>query len=173
MKKLLIVVDMQNDFIDGALKNPAAQRIVQPMCEFIDSWNGDICFTEDTHDEDYLDTPEGLKLPIPHCIKGTYGQEVNNDLIIRAMKNKNETFFVTKHTFGYDRWDTFHLDEKYDEIVMCGTCTDICVISNALILKALYPNIKITIMKDLCAGLTEENHKSAISVMESCQCEIK
>lgn len=171
MKKLLIVVDMQNDFIDGALKNPAAQKIVQPMCEFIDSWNGDICFTEDTHNTDYLGTPEGLKLPIPHCIKNTYGQEVNNDLIIRAMKTKEDVFFVEKHSFGYDRWDTFRFDEKYDEIVICGTCTDICVVSNALILKALYPNIKITIKKDLCAGLSA--HEEALKVMQMCQCDVE
>lgn len=171
MKKLLIVVDMQNDFISGALANPEAQKIVEPMTKFLNDWDGDICFTEDTHGKDYLSTPEGLKLPVPHCIEGTEGQEVNNDLIIAAMKNKNETFFVAKNTFGYDRWGDLRLNEKYSEIVMCGTCTDICVVSNALILKAVYPKMKITVLKDLCAGLSA--HNDALNVMKMCQCEVK
>ena len=171
MKKLLLVVDMQYDFLDGALANPSAQAIVPDMCEFIGKWNDDICFTEDTHDEYYLNTPEGEKLPIPHCIEGTKGQEVQNDIIIKAMGTDGEVFFVKKSTFGYDRWDTLRLNEKYEEIVICGTCTDICIVSNALILKALYPNIKITIKKDLCAGLSA--HEEALKVMQMCQCDVE
>lgn len=172
MKKLLVIVDMQNDFIDGALANEDAQKIVNPICDLLHTWDGDICFTEDTHDKDYYSTQEGKILPVPHCLKGTMGQEVNNDIIIAAMKNQNESFFIEKHAFGYNRWDTLHLDEKYDEIVIVGTVSSICVISNALILKSIYPEIKITVVKKLCADLDEESHNSSMIVMKNCHINI-
>lgn len=170
-KKILIVVDMQNDFIDGTLANEDAKKIVAPMCEFIRKWDGDICFTQDTHSEDYLNTSEGQKLPVIHCIRGTEGHEIHNDLIIASASTNKNFFFIEKPNFGYNRWDTYHFDEKYDEIVLCGTCTDICVVSNALILKSVYPETKITVLKDLCAGLSA--HKAALEVMIMCQCEVK
>ena len=173
MKKLLVIVDMQNDFIDGALANEDAQKIVNPICDLLHTWDGDICFTEDTHDKDYYSTQEGKYLPVPHCLKGTMGQEVNNDIIIAAMKNQNESFFIEKHAFGYNRWDTLHLDEKYDEIVVCGTCTDICVVSNVLAIKANYPETKVVVLSKLCAGLTKEKHEAALEVMRSCQCDVE
>lgn len=169
MSKLLIVVDMQNDFIDGSLANKDAEAIVNPMSEYIWAFDGDICFTYDTHKRDYLNTTEGKYLPIEHCIDGTNGWYVPGRLI-KASYGKN-TFNIEKPTFGYKDWDKEHLD-GYDEITMIGTCTDICVVSNALIIKSQYPNIPIKVVSNLCAGLTPERHEAALEVMRSCQIEV-
>ena len=172
MKKVLIVVDMQNDFIDGSLANPAAQVIVNPMIKQIKGFDGHIIFTQDTHFDDYANTQEGKKLPVEHCKFGTYGWEIQPD-IWRAV---NETDFtrvinIRKGTFGYTYWDDYL--SSYDEIYICGTCTDICVISNVLIIKALFPEKKIVVLKDLCAGLTPEKHEAALEVMRSCQVDVE
>lgn len=165
MSNKLIVIDMQNDFIDGSLANEAAARIVPEMAEFIKGFD-EVIFTRDTHHDNYLSTAEGRNLPIPHCIEGTKGWEVREELVNAA----HARAYVNKPTFGYIDWN---LDlHPGDEITLVGTCTDICVVSNALILKAKYPENRISVVGHLCAGLTEEKHKAALEVMRSCQVEV-
>lgn len=171
--KALIVIDMQNDFITGSLANPEAQKIVDPICELIKSGRFDkIYFTRDTHDWDYLNTPEGKKLPVEHCIKNTAGWCVADKLLKAAGDNCS---YIGKNTFGYNHWViTFpEWNEEGVELTLVGTCTDICVISNALIMKSAFPKAKITVIENLCAGTTPENHKAAIDVMKACQIEIE
>lgn len=177
MKKLLIVIDMQNDFIAGSLANPAAQEIVKPMAEFIEQWEGDIIFTQDTHYENYLETQEGKKLPIKHCIYDSKGWQIASDLLSKALAdNPDRVTAVTKPTFGSLEWKEFLTSEsgdcKYGEIYLCGTCTDICVVSNALILKTTFPEVPVSAIGNLCAGLTKEKHEAALEVMKSCQVEV-
>ena len=171
-KKILIIIDMQNDFITGSLANKDAEAIVEPICKYISKFKSDIYYTQDTHDYCYLKTHEGKYLPIEHCIVGTTGWCLH-DNISRALHGSGHG--VRKYTFGYDGWEHFldiHNTKEY-EIEICGTCTDICVISNALILKALYSNVKITVLKDLCAGTTKEHHEQALEIMRQCQIEVK
>ena len=176
MRKLLIVVDMQNDFIDSALANEEAQKIVTPIASLIREWEGDIIFTRDTHGGEYMETQEGRCLPIPHCSYLTDGWMINDRLVDTATENNKCYYaFVDKNTFGMLGWDDFLIDETtepYDEICMCGTCTDICVVSNALILKATFPETPIKVYGNLCAGVTKEKHEAALEVMRSCQCEV-
>lgn len=181
MKKVLIVVDMQNDFIDGSLANKDAQSIVEPIARLVESWGGDIIFTRDTHFDNYLDTLEGKYLPVPHCNLHTSGWDINP--IISNAANNNEKCnikYINKENFGVIRWDYFIYPNEahdlgkcnYDEIYMCGTCTDICVVSNALILKSIFTETPIKIYGNLCAGVTKEKHGAALEVMRSCQCEV-
>lgn len=171
MNKLLIIVDMQNDFIDGTLANPDAQKIIPNMVEFINGWDGSIGITLDTHEDNYLDTQEGKNLPIKHCVLNTLGHMLNAD-IAKAIGGR-VSYTVMKPSFGFNNWKDFGLNIHFDEIVLVGTCTDICVISNALILKAAYPELKISVIENLCAGLTKEKHEAAIEVMKSCQIEVR
>lgn len=165
--KILIVVDMQNDFVTGALANPVAKAIVPKIAKKIEKYKRKkdrIIFTRDTHNSDYLDTPEGEALPIPHCINGTWGWLVVDELSHPECKH------INKPTFGYRYWEYDIYDgNDLTEIELVGTCTDICVISNALILKAVCPNIKISVDSSCCAGLTPEKHAAALEVMKSCQ----
>jgi nicotinamidase-related amidase len=170
--KTLIVVDMQNDFIDGSLANPAAAAIVSDMAEYIKNFDGQIIFTRDTHYPNYMETQEGRNLPIMHCQYGSEGWEIQDDLF-EAVRGRNiEWSVVDKNSFG----DTYELEDEIDaysnEIYLCGTCTDICVISVALNLKARFPEIKMYCIADLCAGLTPEKHAAALEVMRSCQIEV-
>jgi nicotinamidase-related amidase len=166
MKKLLIVVDMQNDFVTGTLGSPQAERVLPSVRAKIEEYRQsghDVIFTRDTHGDDYLTTQEGRFLPVPHCIAGTEGHMLVGGL----MANKIEIF--DKPTFG-----SLELAEKaaaggYGEIELCGLCTDICVVSNALILKARLPETKISVDPACCAGTTEETHKAALQTMKSCQ----
>lgn len=163
--KTLIVIDMQNDFIDGALGTPDAVRIVPAVKSRIDEYikNGDeVIFTRDTHGSDYLNTPEGRKLPVPHCIKGTYGHEITNMLPTDGAK------IIDKPTFGYTGWNSM----QFSEIELAGLCTDICVVSNALILKALFPDCEITVDSSCCAGVTPQTHLAALETMKMCQINI-
>lgn len=165
MSKALFIIDMQNDFITGALRNEEAIKIVDKIREYADNFDGDIYATKDTHFADYLNTLEGKKLPVPHCIFGTDGWEIVyelNDLPFRKVFNKT--------TFGCPEVGT--IAGLYDEIEFCGVCTDICVISNVLIVKANNPDAKITILEDLCAGTTIENHKNALKSMECCHIDV-
>lgn len=175
MEKVLIVVDMQNDFIDGALANPAAQAIVDSVAREIEYFDGGVIFTRDTHHENYLSTQEGKKLPYIHCIKDTTGWCIPATLVEAAINHsideRGSVKVLEKETFGFANWDKYLSD--YDEIYICGTCTDICVISNALIIKAFFPGKKIVVLKDLCAGLTPEKHEAALEVMRSCQIDIE
>ena len=170
--KTLIVVDMQNDFITGSLANPATAAIVEPMAEYIKNFEGDIIFTRDTHYPDYMETQEGRNLPIMHCQYGTDGWDINDTLFEAVCLKRSEWTLVDKNSFGdiYDLKD--EISPYTDEIYLCGTCTDICVISVALNLKARFPEIKMYCIADLCAGLTPEKHAAALEVMRSCQIEV-
>ena len=169
MEKLLIIIDMQNDFIDGALANPAAQAIVPGIVDFVKTWQGDIGVTLDTHQEDYLDTQEGKNLPVPHCIVDTYGHMLNAQIAEAITYTDKASYVIMKPTFGFNDWEHYEIDKNFNEVVLVGTCTDICVISNALALKAAYPELKVTVIENLCAGLSPEKHTAAIEVMKSCQ----
>lgn len=163
--KTLIVIDMQNDFIDGSLGTKEAVEIVENVKNKIAEYNknGDeIIFTRDTHEENYLDTPEGKKLPVKHCIKGTEGWQIKDGLMVEGAK------IVDKPSFGYTLWG----EMDFDEIELVGLCTDICVVSNALILKALFPQAKISVDSSCCAGVTPETHRAALDTMRMCQIEI-
>lgn len=162
MKKTLIVVDMQNDFIDGSLGTKEAEAIVENVRQKIKSYQengGEIIFTRDTHTKDYLNTNEGKHLPVEHCIAGTDGWRIADGLEVPNAK------YVDKPSFGWMKWDTFALEE----VELVGLCTDICVVSNALIIKALYPEINVTVDASCCAGVTPETHKAALETMKMCQ----
>jgi nicotinamidase-related amidase len=169
-KKVLIVIDMQNDFVYGPLGTPEAQAIVPNVMEKIADYkrnNWPILYTRDTHYEDYLDTQEGKKLPVLHCIRDTEGWQ-----IIPEINPYENCFIFDKNTFGKYNWELeTWLDGKYAryDIEIIGVCLDICVISNALILKATFPENEITVDARCCAGSTPEKHKAALEVMKSCQ----
>lgn len=174
--KLLIVVDMQNDFITGALGSEDAQKIVNNVVDKVNSYNPErVVFTRDTHYGNYLMTQEGKKLPVPHCIKDTYGWEVIKELQeTKAYKlEREDTVPITldKDSFGYNSWCIFFASNriKASEIEIVGVCTDICVVSNALILKALLPELPITVDARCCAGITPESHEAALKVLKMCQ----
>lgn len=198
MKKILVVVDMQNDFIDGPLGTPEARAIVDNVCEKIreDDWDW-IIRTMDTHDDVYLNTQEGKKLPIGHCYTDTVGWCSNEDVrhaiqeACAAKRDKDgycHTTMLTKYTFGSvdlaqeflneipdgrEEGDTELVSESEIEVTFIGVCTDICVISNALLLKAHYPEMKIVVDAACCAGSSPEKHRMALEVMKSCQIEIE
>lgn len=165
MKKTLIVIDMQNDFIDGALGTKEAVAILDNVRARIDAYrkSGDeIIFTRDTHSEDYLTTSEGQKLPVEHCIKGTHGWEIAEGLC------KDCDTVIDKPSFGWTGWENF----EFDAIEIVGLCTDICVVSNALILKATFPDVPITVDASCCAGVTPATHTAALDTMRMCQIDI-
>ena len=168
----LIVIDMQNDFITGALANPEAEKLIDPICNLIKVWNGKIIATRDTHNCNYLSTAEGKKLPIEHCIQGTAGWCIE-DRIMRALLESPAGYVTDKYdTFAVDWYSSSAGTELQGDIYLVGTCTDICVISNALVLKTAYPKKNITVYENLCAGTTPKKHKAAIEVMKSCQIDI-
>ena len=165
MKKTLIVVDMQNDFIDGSLGTKEAEAIVENVrCKIAEyQANGDeIIFTRDTHQQNYLETNEGRHLPVEHCIVGTEGWKIADGLSVDG------AIYIVKPSFGYTNWKDYNLEE----VELVGLCTDICVVSNALIIKALYPEIKVSVDPSCCAGVTPETHEAAITTMRQCQVEI-
>lgn len=168
MKKVLIVIDMQNDFITGPLGTPEAQTIVPNVVEKVSSFSGDdIYFTQDTHLPDYLFTLEGKYLPVEHCIAKSAGWCIIPELSNISVPKE----YINKLTFGYADWeDEFNSDEV--EFELCGVCTDICVVSNALALRMFYPNSRIIVDASCCAGSTVEKHKAALEVMKSCQIEV-
>lgn len=166
MRKTLIVIDMQKDFIDGSLGTKEAVSIVDKVKEKIKQYkeNGEqIIYTRDTHPENYLETREGKYLPVVHCVKGSEGWLIPEELRVE------ECEVIDKPSFGYTGWEKYN----FEEIEIIGLCTDICVVSNALILKALYPEIKITVDASCCAGVTQESHKAALLTMKMCQIEIR
>lgn len=164
MKKVLIVIDMQNDFITGTLKNPEAEKTVPKIVNAVEKFDGLVLATRDTHGENYLDTPEGKALPVVHCVEGTWGWQLEQSIESAVLKKEHR--FLDKPVFGnVVGWEL----DGYDEIELSGTCTDICVVSNALILKTLYPDAKITVHAELCSGLTPTLHEQALAVMKSCQ----
>lgn len=166
MRKTLIVIDMQNDFIDGALGTKEAQAIVPNVKRKIEEYRArgdDVVFTKDTHYANYLDTKEGKHLPVEHCIDGTNGWLISDELW------RDDCPVVCKETFGYIFWNMYFQFEDVEEITLVGLCTDICVVSNALILKAMFPEIEITVDASCCAGVTPESHKAALMTMKMCQ----
>ena len=165
--KILIVVDMQKDFIDGSLGSKEAVAIVENVKNRIKDFDGKVFFTRDTHQPDYLNTFEGKNLPVEHCIENTPGWEICAELKELADK----ATVINKPTFGYTDWASL-IGEQPESIEICGLCTDICVISNALILRAIYPEVPMTADSSCCAGVTPEKHEAALNVMESCQIKV-
>ena len=176
MKKLLIVVDMQNDFVTGSLGSKEARAIVPAVKELIETFDGEVWFTRDTHLDNYLETQEGKKLPVVHCIKGSSGWEIIPEL--KEFADKAVKIF-NKNTFGSvelarEIEDIQHLaiTEKFDEIYLCGLCTGICVINNAMLIKAVTPETPIKIVANACACVTPESHETALNAMRTCQIEV-
>lgn len=164
--KTLIVVDMQNDFIDGSLGTKEALAIVDNVKAKIKEYKDnkdEVIFTRDTHHDNYMNTNEGHYLPVVHCIENTKGWEIREGLYYEGAK------IIDKPSFGYTGWGNF----KFDELEIVGLCTDICVVSNALILKALNPEIKISVDPKCCAGVTPDSHNAALETMKMCQIEIR
>ena len=173
MKKFLVVVDMQKDFVDGVLGSAEAAGIVPASVEKIMNFDGEVFATLDTHFENYMETAEGRKLPVPHCIKDTDGWQLDKD--IAAALSAREYTSVEKNTFG-----SVDLPEIISKaaggedfsVELIGLCTDICVVSNALLLKANFPEAAISVDAKCCAGVTPEKHAAAIETMRSCQIDI-
>ena len=170
MKKLLVVVDMQKDFIDGALGTPEAQAIVPAVVEKIAAFDGDVVYTRDTHAETYMDTAEGKKLPVVHCVKGTPGWAIQGE--VEAAGAGKTVAVIDKPTFGSTDLADFAEKGGYDAIELIGLCTDICVISNALLLKSRLWETPIAVWKDCCTGVTPASHENALSAMTMCQIDI-
>lgn len=172
MRKTLIVIDMQNDFIDGVLGSDASAAIIPKVKEKIKKYisNGDeVIFTRDTHDnDDYLSTNEGIHLPIPHCNAGSYGWEVHKDLDIPECEH------VNKFTFGYPDWELTVNDRggwserNFYEVEIVGLYLDICVLANAILIKTYFPDVEVTVDASCCAGTTPEAYDAALTIMKSC-----
>lgn len=163
--KLLIVVDMQNDFIDGALGSEEAVKIVPYVKSLIENFDGQIFFTRDTHYENYMETQEGKNLPVPHCVFGTDGWQIHPEL--EALR---KTDAVDKLTFGSKELVELLKDKNnIESITFVGLCTDICVISNVMLVKAFYPEIPLIVDAKGCAGVTIDSHKTALEAMKAVQ----
>ncbi len=172
MQDILVVVDMQNDFIDGALGTKEAAAIVPKVAERIRKFQGKVLFTRDTHGEDYLGTQEGHRLPIPHCIRGTQGWQIRQELT----DARPQARVIDKVTFGSvelgEALRGLEREEPVGSITFVGVCTDICVISNALLAKAFLPEAKVVVDAACCAGVTPKGHSTALEAMEACQIRI-
>ena len=196
--KVLVVVDMQYDFIDGALGTPEAQAIIPKVADTIRNTGDDtvIIFTKDTHEENYMNTLEGAKLPVPHCIKSTHGWNLHDDVCLAygdvygkvihmddlipvefyGQQDEVSSSIITKPTFGSVAFQNvlYALDDaqKIDEITFMGLCTGICVMSNAIMAKATLPEVEVNVVADCCACVTPESHKTALEAMKLCQINI-
>ena len=163
--RTLIVIDMQNDFIDGSLGTSEAVAIVDnvkaKIKEYADKGE-QIIYTRDTHQDNYMETNEGKHLPVVHCIENTDGWQIREGLYVEGAE------IINKPSFGYTGWDNYN----FEEVELIGLCTDICVVSNALIIKALFPEIKVSVDSSCCAGVTVESHNAALKTMQMCQIEI-
>ena len=173
MRKILLVIDMQNDFIDGALGTPEAAAIVDYVTAEIGKYPAaDVFATRDTHPEDYLNTQEGRKLPVPHCIKGTHGWEIHPKIAAAL----DGAAVIDKPAFGSkelaERLARLAEADELD-ITLVGLCTDICVVSNALLLKAFLPETPVRVLSRCCAGVTPESHQAALKTMQMCQVQIQ
>ncbi len=169
MSRLLVVVDMQNDFIDGSLGTKEAVAIVPNVVKKIEEYEAgqdEVIFTMDTHFDDYPDTLEGKKLPVLHCIKGSDGWKLQKDI------DKFDGKRFEKYTFGSKDCAAYAAEGDYETIELVGLCTDICVISNALLMKAYLPQTPISVDSSCCAGVTPESHENALRAMQSCQIDI-
>ncbi len=174
-KKVLLVVDMQNDFITGSLANAEGQQIISAVKERIEECREEgysIFFTRDTHGKDYMETQEGKNLPVPHCLKGTEGWQIVPELLPYVEENN----VLDKPSFGsleLPLWLKKEIGEDPESVEICGVCTDICVISNAMVLKAAFPEIPIMVKGSLCAGVTVESHQNALAAMGMCQIKVE
>lgn len=168
--KVLVVIDIQNDFINGSLGTTEALNIIPYAKNKIDNFEGEIIFTMDTHDEDYLKTYEGRNLPVIHCIKNTEGWKIKEGLYKENSKIFEKNSFASLELGRY----LFELDkkEKIESIEIIGLCTDICVISNAMLIKSFLPEVEIIIDSKACAGVTVESHEKALATMKMCQIKI-
>lgn len=170
MKKVLVVVDMQKDFVDGVLGTDEAVKIVDKVAEKIEGFDGEVIFTRDTHDDNYLDTQEGKYLPVPHCKKGSSGWQLQEK--VAAVKPEHARIF-DKNTFGSVELAQYlcNVNEKegIEQITFIGLCTDICVISNAMLAKAYMPEVAVAVDAQCCAGVTPESHNNALAAMKMCQ----
>lgn len=169
--RYFIVIDMQNDFVTGALGTREAEEIAENVIQRVKEFQGRVLFTQDTHGENYLDTQEGKLLPVRHCIKGTEGWQLIPEL--KAVQEQKKYPVFEKNTFGSMELAQF-LKKKYQEnavesVELAGLCTDICVISNALLIKAYMPELPVMVTASCCAGVTPEKHEAALRTMESCQ----
>lgn len=178
MAKVLVVVDMQNDFLTGVLGNEECKQTIPQVVDIIKNGGYDaICVTMDTHEEDYLSTQEGEKLPVLHCIKDTEGWQIEASVDEAVQYSLgNSLYYIEKDTFGSTDLGEIlkEIDEEQgvSQIDFVGVCTGICVISNAIIAKANMPNVPINIIEKACACVTPESHKTAIEAMKTCQMNI-
>lgn len=172
----LIVIDVQNDFVDGVLGSTAAQAVVPNIKKIVNKYleNGDdVYFTFDTHYEDnYFNTLEGQKLPILHCVEGSNGWKIATGLKDINIEKLGLQNYIEKNTFGYTDWEMDFSEKNYESITLVGLDTDICVVSNALILRAQFPNTPIYVIANCCAGTSQNAHNAALTVMRSCQIEV-
>ena len=178
MKHFLIIVDMQKDFVDGALGTPEAAAVAPRVAEKIRGFDGEIVVTLDTHGEDYLSTAEGKKLPVPHCIRGTAGwlPEAGVAEALGLARCFEKPTFGCPELAEFLKGEARHWNRPVSQsmtIELIGVCTDICVISNALLIKAALPEANLTVNSGLCAGTTPENHAAALKVMQSCLIDVK
>lgn len=170
MKKLLVIVDMQNDFVNGALGADGGSSALENARLLIArerTQGSKVVFTKDTHGDNYLETQEGKRLPVPHCIKGTWGVQFPEGIYFEGAS------VFEKDTFASVALGEYARGEGFDEILFAGICTDICVVSNALLVKAFCPQARVAVNASACAGTTKENHLSALNVMRSCQIDIE
>lgn len=178
MKPVLVAVDMQNDFVTGALGSAEAQAIESRVADKIRRFDGEIFYTLDTHAEDYMNTQEGRRLPVPHCIRDTEGWRLTPTIraALAERQAAGEEHRLIKNTFG-----AVHLAERIRErcggapdcIELIGLCTDICVISNAMLLKAAFPEARIAVDASCCAGVSPESHQCALAAMRVCQIDVE
>ena len=171
MDKAIIVIDMQNDFVYGVLSTEQVRemlpRLIDKLEKVVKEKSADLIFTQDTHKEDYLTTQEGRNLPIVHCIKNSEGWEIISDM---KRFTRSAKAVIEKKTFGSTRLPS--LIKPYREVEFVGVCTDICIISNALLVKAFYPELVVSVDAKCCAGTTPESHATALAAMKACQCKI-
>ena len=174
MNDILVVVDMQKDFIDGALGTPEAQAILPAVVEYARGFEGQVVFTRDTHTEDYMNTQEGSRLPVPHCVKSTPGWQLAPAL--QAIADEDACPVFDKPTFGSTalaHWlAARHAETPITRVVLVGLCTDICVISNALCIKAALPEVPVAVVERCCAGVTPVSHDNALAAMKMCQVDV-
>ncbi len=172
--KYLLVIDVQNDFVDGALGTAEAVAMLPNLFAKVRAFDGEVWMTKDTHPENYLDTQEGKNLPVKHCIKGTKGWELVPTL--EELCREKQSPVYEKPTFGSVTMaqDLKQLYDagKVESVELVGLCTDICVISNALLIKAMMPELKVSVDASCCAGVTPQKHMAALEVLESCQVQV-
>lgn len=167
-KKLLVVIDMQNDFITGVLGNDECRAVVSNVVKKVEATDADIVYTLDTHNDNYLQTQEGKKLPVPHCIRGTEGWQ-----LIPELKNIKAVRGFEKNVFGSIELAEWIKENGYTDVELIGVCTDICVISNAMTIRAVNPETQISVDAACCAGVTPQSHKTALNAMRACQVNIE